>query len=100
MEDSNQRLQADLTAMMRGLTPEEHQRVNDQILIHTLETDQDGILQIGSAMRNGMLDMSSSLSIAALIQEAEPDVVIFDCFARFGAGNPGGLGGWSHTLYI
>lgn len=87
MEDSNQRLQSELEAMMRGLTREERQRVDDQILIHTLENDEDGFLQIGAMMRDGKRDMRAIHAIDGLVREAQPDVVIFDCFARFGAGN-------------
>ena len=45
-ENSNRRLQSELSAMLSGLTEEEWQAVEEGMVIHTLECDTDSFLSL------------------------------------------------------
>jgi AAA domain len=78
-ENGNKRLKSDLAAMMENLTETERQFVNEAITIHTLETEDDGLMFL------------SNPHICAALQKAVTeklaDIVVFDPLRDFAAGD-------------
>lgn len=71
-ENNNRRLQFDLRNLVLhlGFSAEERKLVNERLFIHTLETDEDTLLNI--------VDPQKYERIHALIQEVNPDFVPWD----------------------
>ena len=69
-ENSNRRLQSELSAMLSGLTEEERRAVDEDMVIHTLECDTDSFLSLNLT--------ENEERISALIQEINPTGVIYD----------------------
>jgi hypothetical protein len=78
-ENGNRRLQADLSAMLANLTSVQRQMVKDALAIHTLESEEDGIMFLSNER--------AVAGIRALIQKTEPDIVIFDPLRDFAIGD-------------
>ena len=78
-ENSNRRLQFDLSNLRNWVGEEDWRRVNAQLFIHTLETDNDGFLN---------LDDPDTFSRASnVVREFEPDIIGFDTLYNFGIGD-------------
>jgi hypothetical protein len=78
-ENSNRRLQADFAALHEWTGPKVWPRVNEQLLIHTLETDADGFMSLDNP--------AAQRRIADFIADAKPDVVCFDSLYNFAIGD-------------
>lgn len=79
IENANRRLQADLNGL-RAAYHDDWARINERLLIHTLETDRDGWLSLDS--------QENQSAIADAIKEYAPDVVCFDPLNQFAIGDP------------
>jgi hypothetical protein len=77
-ENSNRRLQADFSAL-RQWAGTDWPRVNEQLAIHTLESDADGFLSLDND--------PAQRRIAAAIRGTAPDVVAWDSLYNFGIGD-------------
>ncbi len=78
-ENSNRRLQFDLAKLREWTGDSAWQRVNEQLLIHTLETDNDGFVSLENpSMFNRLGDV---------IGETEPHIIAFDSLYNFGIGD-------------
>lgn len=77
-ENSNRRLQTDLAAL-RQWAGADWPRVNQQLAIHTLESDADGFLSLDNE--------HAQRRIAAAIRDTGPDVVAWDSLYNFGIGD-------------
>jgi hypothetical protein len=78
-ENSNRRLQSDFARLREWTGPKVWPRVNEQLLIHTLESDADGFMSLDNP--------AAQRRIADAITEAKPDVVCFDSLYNFGIGD-------------
>jgi len=78
-ENSNTRLQFDLSHLQCRVGDQPWKRVNDQLAIHTLETDADGFLNLDSP--------EIRRRIADAIQRGEPDIIGFDSLYNFAIGD-------------
>ena len=78
-ENSNRRLQSDLAALREWTGTKVWPRVNEQLLIHTLETDSDGFLSLDNP--------ETRRRIADMITEFQPDVICFDSLYNFALGD-------------
>lgn len=78
-ENSNRRLQVDLAALRQWAGPGDWQRVNQQLYIHTLETDADALLSLDNPR--------TQERIADAIRQLDPGVVAFDSLYNFGIGD-------------
>ena len=81
-ENSNRRLQTELSAMFSDLSEEERRAVDEGMAIHTLECDADAFLSLNVA--------ENEARISALIQEINATGVIFDVLRDFGIGDLNG----------
>ncbi len=77
-ENSNRRLQADLAAL-RDYAGTGWTKVNQQLIIHTLENDADHLLSVDRP--------ETQSAIAAAIRESRPDVICFDSLYNFAIGD-------------
>lgn len=79
-ENSNRRLQHDLSHLRDWINDEAAwKKVNEQLIIHTIETDEDGFLN---------LDASETVRrIDELIEQTKPDIIGFDSLYNFGDGD-------------
>ena len=89
-ENSNRRLQSELSAMLSGLTEEERRAVDEGMVIHTLECDTDSFLSLSLP--------ENEERISALIQEINPTGVIYDVLRDFGIGDLNGDADMTATL--
>ena len=78
-ENGNRRLKMDLQAMMGSLTHQERQIINESIIIHTLENDDDGFLSLSNQNVVAALQMT--------IRNFAPDIVLFDPLRDFAIGD-------------
>ncbi len=78
-ENSNRRLHDDLAALMQWTGANVWQRVNEQLTIHTLESDADSFLSVG--------DPAAHRRIADTLARTNPDVVCFDSLYNFAIGD-------------
>ena len=78
-ENSNRRLQSDLKPIRDWLTPEEWERFNDQVTIHTIETDADSFLSLDS--------LDNQKHIQDAIIHSKCNGVIWDSLYNFGIGD-------------
>lgn len=78
-ENSNRRLQGDLTAL-RAWLGDDWPAFADQVIIHTVENDSDGFVSLDSP--------ENQLAIERAIQTARPDVIVFDPLNDFSIGDP------------
>ncbi len=69
-ENSNRRLQFDLGKLRPWIGEHDWAVVNDRLAIHTLETDDDGFLNLD--------DETNRAAILELIQDTKSDVVVYD----------------------
>lgn len=74
-ENGNRRLQADLSPMLANLTSVQRQMVKEALAIHTLESEEDGIMFLSNERAVG--------GIRALIEKIKPDIVVFDPLRDF-----------------
>lgn len=79
VENGNRRLQADLHALQKAFG-ERWCKINERLLIHTLETDRDGWLSLEAE--------ENQRAIAEAIAGHAPDVVVFDPLNQFAIGDP------------
>lgn len=77
-ENSSRRLKEDLQHLRAWVGDEDWKRVNEQLIIHTLETDEDGILDLD--------DLATCARVLQLIQDTKPDVVALDSLYCFTSG--------------
>lgn len=77
-ENSNRRLKQDLGSL-KSWTGKDWPAVAENLLIHTLETDEDGIASLA--------DFDNQATIEALIAEHLPDVIVIDPLGDFGMGD-------------
>lgn len=89
-ENSNRRLQADLSALRELVGQELWKRVNRQLSIHALESDIDGFVSLASDQ------VCSRLREA--IRRTGPDVVVWDSLYNFAAGDLNADADMSETL--
>ena len=89
-ENSNRRLQHELSAMLSSSTEEERRAVDEGMVIHTLECDTDSFLSLNIA--------ENEARISALIQEINPAGVIYDVLRDFGIGDLNGDADMTATL--
>ncbi len=78
-ENSNRRLQSDFRSLRAWTSPEDWPMVEQCLVIHTLETDEDGMVDLGN--------MENLNAVGDLIAEHKPDIVAFDPLGDFGIGN-------------
>lgn len=79
IENANRRLQSDLNRL-REAYRNDWDTINEQLLIHTLETDRDGWLSLDAE--------ENQFAIAEAIAAHAPDVVVFDPLNQFAIGDP------------
>jgi hypothetical protein len=77
-ENSNRRLHADFKAL-RNWAGDRWPLIDEGLLIHTVETDDDGFLTLSSA--------DTVSAIADAIGEHEPDLIVFDPLKDFAIGD-------------
>jgi len=78
-ENSNHRFQFDLQYLKAWVGDRDWPLVNDCIRIHTLENDTDTFLQLDSPSHRN--------HITTLINDTQPDVIVFDCLYNFQIGD-------------
>ena len=78
-ENSNRRLQFDLAKLRAWIGEHDWPVVNERLIIHTLETDNDGFLNLD--------DEANRVSISEMIQDTKPDVAVFDSLYNVGIGD-------------
>ena len=78
-ENSNRRLQSDLKPIREWLTQQEWARFNDQVVIHTIETDTDSFLSLDSP--------DNQKHIQDAITDSKCNGVIWDSLYNFGIGD-------------
>ncbi|XHR29617.1 MAG: AAA family ATPase [Chthoniobacteraceae bacterium] len=78
-ENSNRRLQTDLRGMIKGLSlsPAEIEMLNENLFVHTVETDQDAFLT--------MENPGEFAAVQTLITDLNPAFVVFDPLNTFTA---------------
>ena len=78
-ENSTRRLQFDLGKFRSWLGDDDWKKVNNQLKLHTLETDEDGFLNLD--------DESHRASIRELISDNSPDACVYDSLYNFQIGD-------------
>jgi len=78
-ENSNRRLQNDLSSLKEWLTPYQWERVNKQLCIHTLETDTDYFLSLD--------DERTVTRIIQTIRRFRPNGILWDSLYNFAIGD-------------
>jgi hypothetical protein len=78
-ENSNRRLQSELSAMLSDLTETERKAVEEGMVIHTLETAEDSFVSLRLA--------ENEARVSTLIQETHPTGVIYDVLRDYGIGD-------------
>lgn len=79
VENSNRRLQTDLQYFKRWVSPEKWPAVQAQCVVHTLENDSDGMVFLDN--------MDNQTHISNAVQQAQPDVVVWDSLQNFAIGD-------------
>jgi hypothetical protein len=77
-ENTNRRLKFDLENVRRWLG-DDWQKFNDQVVIHTLENDTDGFVNLDS--------LENQAAITAAIEDAKPDGIVVDPLNEFSIGD-------------
>jgi hypothetical protein len=77
-ENSNRRLQTDLAAI-KAFSRNQWPEVNNRLILHTLETDEDSFLNLDNPANSGR--------IASAIEEYKPDVTVWDVLNEFAVGD-------------
>ncbi len=75
-ENSNRRLQYDLQKHRTAYTNSEWTQINEHLTFHTLEHELDDRLRLG--------DSNNAKSLAKLIRQHKPDIVVLDPLGSFG----------------
>ena len=78
-ENSNRRLQFDFGKLRAWIGEHDWPVVNERLIIHTLETDDDGFLNLD--------DEANRAAILELIQDTKPDVALWDSLYNFQIGD-------------
>lgn len=78
-ENSNRRLQQDLRNIFRWLDADEWAAFNEQVRIHTLESESDGFVNLDSLENLALLE--------ATIEECQPDIIAVDPLNEFAIGD-------------
>lgn len=78
-ENSSRRLQTDLAVLKNWTGPQVWPRVNQQLAIHTLESDADGFLSLDNP--------TAQRRIADAVRDTQPDIVCFDSLYNFAIGD-------------
>jgi hypothetical protein len=78
-ENSNRRLKFDLEHIQRWLGDADWQKFNEQVVIHTLENDTDGFVNLDS--------LENQIAIMAAIKAATPDGIVIDPLNEFSIGD-------------
>jgi hypothetical protein len=80
-ENSNRRLQNDCAMLASGLclTPSQYETLAECLFIHTLETDEDQMLD--------MLNPKSFMQVHKLIEQTKADIVVFDPLNTMSSGD-------------
>ena len=91
-ENGNRRLKSELSAMLSGLTEPERKAVDEGMIIHTLETAEDCLLSLKLP--------ENEARIAALVQETQPNGVVYDVLRDYGIGDLNGDEGMTATLSV
>lgn len=78
-ENSNRRLHNDLSRLRQWIGETDWQKIDAQLAIHTLESDDDGFLALS--------DPGNLERLRHLILEIEPDIIGFDPLADFATGD-------------
>lgn len=79
-ENSNQRLQHDLAALRAWVGDEQWALVEENLFIHTMETDEDGMMNLS--------DATNQKAIQDAIEKVRPDIIAFDPLGDFAIGDP------------
>jgi hypothetical protein len=77
-ENSNRRLKEDLDAL-KNWAGDDWPLVNKSLYVHTLETDEDGIVSLA--------DFENQKAIGDIIAEIKPGIIGFDPLGEFGIGD-------------
>ena len=78
-ENSNRRLQRDLTPLRRWLGEDDWQRFCDQVVIHAVESEIDTFVSLDN--------QENVSSIEGAIEAARPDIIAIDPLGEFGMGD-------------
>ena len=78
-ENSNRRLKEDLLRIQKWLGPDDWSRFNQQVSIHTIENDDDGLVFLDSE--------DNQRAIQDAIEAIRPDGVVIDPLNEFAAGD-------------
>ena len=78
-ENSNRRLQDDLLCLRKWAGESDWAKFNDQVAIHTLETDLDTFLAVQ--------DIDAQNRLAQTIQDQRPNVIVWDSLYNFSSGD-------------
>ena len=78
-ENSNRRLQRDLTPLRRWLGEDDWQRFCDQVVIHAVESEIDSFVSLENP--------ENVLNIEGAIEAAHPDIIAIDPLSEFGMGD-------------
>ena len=78
-ENNNRRLQFDLQKLKSYIGADDWERVDQNLVIHTLEVDQDHSM--------GLADPENLLRMEAAISQIQPDVVVIDPLKDFAIGD-------------
>lgn len=78
-ENSNRRLMQDIGKLKAAHTAEEWNKINDNLILHTLEKNQDYLLGLG--------DPVNMERLRELINDVQPGVIVFDPLYTFGVGD-------------
>jgi hypothetical protein len=78
-ENANRRLHQDLAALRSWIGPDAWRQFDQQVFIHTLETDEDNFLSLSNP--------DAQTRIANLIRGTKPDVVVWDSLYNFACGD-------------
>jgi hypothetical protein len=79
-ENSCRRLQSDLNRLKAWLTQKEWETVDNCLLLHTMEHDDDGMVYLS--------DRDNQAAIAKTIEDFKPDGIAFDPLGDFAVGDP------------
>jgi hypothetical protein len=91
-ENSNRRLKQDLQSIRNWLGEDDWLRFNNQVVIHTLENDDDGFVSLDSP--------ENQQAIQSAIESGNFNVIVIDPLNDFSAGDPNKDADMKNTLQI
>jgi hypothetical protein len=79
VQNSNRRLKDDLAPIKAWLGEADWRRFNEQVIIHTIENDEDGFVSLES--------WQNRFAIEQIVQDTKPDIIAFDPLDEYGIGD-------------